>query len=344
MEHVAIDLGGRESQICVRTADGKIIEERRCQTTRLGDYLKARPKSRVVMETCAESFAVAAEAQAAGHEVRVVPATLSRALGVGARRLKTDRRDADALSQASCRIDLPSVHIRSAAARDRKTLCGMRDALVRSRTKLVNTVRGWLRMQLFRVKSGGVETFADRVRELTLARPEGMPVYVERQLKVIETLTREIDAATKEIEEDAEQDEVCQRLMTVPGVGPIVAVRFVATLDVPDRFPDAHRVESYLGLVPSEMSSSGRQRRGSITKAGSGAMRWLLVQAGWSLWRTRPGEPMVQWAHRIAERRGRWVAIVALARKLAGIMFAMWRDGTAYAPQLAARKDQSTDG
>jgi transposase len=93
MEHLAIDLGGRESQVCVRTADGKIVEERRCKTTELGGYLKARPKSRVVMETCAESFAVAAAAQAAGHEVRVVPATLSRVLGVGARRLKTDRRD-----------------------------------------------------------------------------------------------------------------------------------------------------------------------------------------------------------------------------------------------------------
>lgn len=344
MEHVAIDLGGRESQICIRNAEGKIIEERRCQTTRLGDYLKARPRSRVIMETCAESFAVAAAARAAGHEVRVVPATLSRTLGVGARRLKTDRRDAQALSQASCRIDLPSVHIRSAAACDRKTRSGMRDALVRSRTKLVNTVRGWLRMQLIRVKSGNVETFAARVRDAMLARPEGMPICVERQLKVIETLTTEIEAATEEIEEQAERDEVCLRLMTVPGVGAIVADRYVATLDVPDRFSDAHRVESYIGLVPSEMSSSGRQRRGSITKAGSGAMRWLLVQAAWSLWRVRPHEPLVQWARLIAERRGRWIAIVALARKLAGIMFAIWRDGTTYSPARSARAPETTEG
>lgn len=344
MEHVAIDLGGRESQICIRSADGKIVEERRYPTVKLGEYLKTRGKSRVVMETCAESFAVADAAQTAGHEVRVVPATLVRSLGVGARRLKTDRRDAQALSDVSCRIDLPSVHIRSERSRDRKTLCGMRDALVQARTQLVNTVRGWLRMQLAKVRSGQVESFAKRVRNAVLERPEGMPAFVERQLQVIEALTTQIEAATKEIAQDAEQDEVCQRLTSVPGVGPITAVRFVATLDEPTRFTDAHRVESYVGLVPSEMSSSERQRRGSITKAGNGAMRWLLVQAAWSLWRTQPHDPMVQWARRIGERRGRGIAIVALARKLGGVMFAMWRDGTRYSAKLAARAPRPVEG
>ena len=98
-------------------------------------------------------------ARAAGHEVRVVPATLAPTLGVGARRMKTDRRDAQVLSEVSCRIDLPSVHIPSAAARAAKTLCGMRDGLVRSRTLLLNTVRGWLRTQGRRLASGSVLTF-----------------------------------------------------------------------------------------------------------------------------------------------------------------------------------------
>ena len=94
MEHLAIDLGGKESQICVRSSTGQIIEERRCPTASLGRYLATRPRSRLVVETCSEAFAVADAALAAGHEVRVVPATLIRSLGVGARRLKTDRRDA----------------------------------------------------------------------------------------------------------------------------------------------------------------------------------------------------------------------------------------------------------
>jgi hypothetical protein len=96
MDHIAVDLGERESQICVRSSDGTVLEERRCQTSLLGAYLSGRPKSRVVVETCSEAFGVADAALEVGHEVRVVPATLVRSLGVGARRTKTDRRDARA--------------------------------------------------------------------------------------------------------------------------------------------------------------------------------------------------------------------------------------------------------
>ena len=105
MDHLAIDLGGRESQICVRQAEGHIVEERRCRTAGLAAYLASRPPSRVIVETCSEAFRIADAALAAGHAVRVVPATLVRTLGVGARRVKTDRRDAQVLSEVSCRID-----------------------------------------------------------------------------------------------------------------------------------------------------------------------------------------------------------------------------------------------
>src|SRR5690242_19544905 len=131
MDHIAIDLGGRESQVCVRTIDGVVVEEQRCRTGALAAYLARRSPSRVVLETCSEAFAVADSAIAAGHQVRVVPATLVRSLGVGARGIKTDRRDAQVLSEVSCRIDLPSVHIPSAEARQVKAMCTMRDSLVR---------------------------------------------------------------------------------------------------------------------------------------------------------------------------------------------------------------------
>src|SRR5690349_20851679 len=133
MEHVAIDLGGRKSQICVRGSDGSVVEERRWDTGELKEYLAKRPRSRVIVETCAEAFRVADAALALGHEVRVVPATLVRTLGVGARRTKTDRRDAQTLSEVSCRIDLPSVPIPSVTSRERKTESGMREVLLGSR-------------------------------------------------------------------------------------------------------------------------------------------------------------------------------------------------------------------
>src|SRR5262245_48941311 len=113
MQHVAIDLGGRESQVCVRSSDGTIMAEERWLTDGLERYLGTRPKSRVVIETCAEAFKIADAALAAGHEVRVVPTMLVRSLGVASRGVKNDQRDARIMSEVSCRIDLPTVHIPS---------------------------------------------------------------------------------------------------------------------------------------------------------------------------------------------------------------------------------------
>jgi transposase len=270
---------------------------------------------------------------AAGHEVRVVPATLVKTLGEGARRTKNDRRDAQVLSEVSCRIDLPSVHVPSKRSREWKTICGMRDVLVSSRRALINNVRGWMRTQGLRIARGETSTFAKRVRVLE------PPAFVEAQLICIDTLTEQIKVATNNIKELAQTDPVCQRLMTVPGVGPITSVRFVAAVDDAGRFPSAHRVESYLGLVPGESSSSERQQMLSITKAGPRALRWVLVQAAWSLRHSRCPEalPLRSWAAEIEKRRGTRIATVALARKLAGILFALWRDATTYEPTRAAR-------
>src|SRR5262249_19515971 len=276
----AIDLGAKKSQICVRNGEGEILEEKRWDTWDLKRYLATRPKSRVILETCAEAFDVADAAEELGHETRIVAATLVRTLGVGARRTKTDQRDARVLSEVSCRVDLPSVHIPQPQSRERKTFCGMRDSLVGARTKVINTVRGWLRGQGRRLGKGSRATFTGRVRAVCGA---DLPSYVDRQLRVVEGLTAEIDEADKELERQAEQDEICRRLMTVPGVGPLTAIRYVAALDDVGRFANAHQVESYLGLVPGESSSSERQQRLSITKAGPPALRWVLVQAAWAL-------------------------------------------------------------
>ena len=173
MDHCAIDVGGKKSQICVRNSGGTIQFEGAWETPALGDHLRQLPRCRVILETAAESFRIADQARAAGHEVRVVPATLVRTLGVGARRTKTDKRDARALSEVSTRIDLPSVHIPSARSREWKTMAGVHDALVSCRTKLINNVRGWLRGQARKPRSGVAETFAERVRRLG-----ELPVYI----------------------------------------------------------------------------------------------------------------------------------------------------------------------
>jgi transposase len=333
MNHVAVDLGSRQSHFCIRSATGEILQEGSWGTATLSSLFATQEKSRIVLETSAEAFAVADMAKAAGHEVRVVPATLAPALGVGLHGVKTDKRDARQLSIASCRVDLGSVHIPSAKAREWKTLCTQRDALVKARTQLVNTVRGWMRMHLVKVKGCTPPKLPTRVREAL--GEEKIPGYLERNLKVLELLSLQITEADTEVKALAKEDEVCRNLMTVPGVGPVTAVRFRATLDEVTRFPSAAAVQSYLGLTPGEDSSSQRHRRTGITKAGSTPLRWVLVQSAWVAMRTAPNTDMVTWAKAIAIRRNPQIAAVALARKIAGILFAIWRDGTTYTPTPA---------
>lgn len=334
MEHIAIDLGGRESQVCVRSAEGTILEEKRCRTETLGTYLKKRPASLVVMETCTEAFGVADVAKALGHEVRVVPATLVRSLGVGARGVKTDRRDAQALSAASCRMELPGVHVPSKRSRTWKAMYASRDVLVTSRTRLTNRVKAWMRGERLTLRQGrSAPTLPAKVRELV----EEVPAHVEQLLVVIEAMNEQIAEMDRELEDLAEKDPVCQRLMSVPGVGPQTSIRFVATLDDVSRFETAHEVQSYLGLTPGEHTTGFRPVRTSLTKAGAPRTRWVLVQAAWCAMRTRRSDPMVQWALEVARRRGRQVATVALARKIAGILFAIWRDGSSYDARKGAR-------
>jgi transposase len=335
MEHIAIDLGGRESQICVRSADGKIVDEARVRTHDLPKFLETRARSRVIVETCAESLVVADAALASGHEIRVVPATLAPMLGVGARKTKTDQRDSRALSEASCRIDLPSVHIPARQSRDRKTMLSMHDVLVTSRTAMINAARGWMRTQLVQCRTGAPETFTTRMRQAL--EGEVVASHIERVLAAVDALSSQIRESERELAQMARKDATCRRLMTVPGVGPMTSLAFAATVDEISRFENAHKVESYLGLVPGEHSSSDRQQRLSITKAGSRRTRWLLVQAAWSARRTAVKDPMVMWSLEVEKRRGKRMAVVALARKLTGVLFAMWRDSKNYDPTRGAK-------
>lgn len=337
MKHVAIDLGGRESQICIREANGTILDEKRHSTRKLEELMKQWEPRRVIVETSAEAFRIADAAKAAGHQVRVVPATLVRTLGVGARGVKTDQRDARTLSEVSCRIDLPSVHIPTTISREIKSLCGSRDVLVGSRTSLVNNVRGWMRTQLWRIRPGAANTFTDRVRAHAKTLAHEVPTHIDWVLQTIDAVTAQIKAADLRVKTLVEQDPVCRRLRTVPGVGPLTALRFLATVDEVNRFPSAHALQSYLGITPGENSSSDKERKTGITKAGPSSMRYLLIQSAWAALRSRPTDPMVLWATRIAARRGRFIAVVALARKIAGILFALWRDGSEYRSSRGAQ-------
>ena len=125
----------------------------------------------------------------------------------------------------------------------------------------------------------------------------------------------------------ATADPVVQRLQSVPGVGPMVALTFRAFVDDVTRFGSAGQVSAAIGLVPREDSSAERRHRGHITKAGPRELRSLLVQAAWACWRSHAQWELRAWVERLAGRRGRRIAVVALARRLSRILFALWRDG-----------------
>jgi transposase len=226
---------------------------------------------------------------------------------------------------------LPTVHVPAKVSRDRKSMCGMREALVQTRTRLISLTRGWMRPQgLGVIRSGSPTTFHLRVREHVASRGGTIPPYVEPVLRTIQALSLEILAADEELEAAAASDPTCQLLMTAPGVGPTTAVRFAAAIDDVGRFADAHKVQSYLGLTPGEKSSGQKQKRTGVTKAGSSKLRWVLVQAAWVARRYYKDHPVVAWSYEVESRRGKAIAVMALVRKLAGILYAMWRDGVPY--------------
>lgn len=338
MEYGAIDLHTRRSQIRIVSETGAVVLERRIDTTRpaLAATFGARPTMRIVVEASTEAEWVAQCLEALGHTVIIADPNYTLMYGERSRRIKTDRRDAAALAEACRRGIYRAVHRVSPAQWRERQQQAVRQQLVRQRTALISLCRALLRQEGYRLPSGAAEGVAARVATLALSpvlrrvlRPVG------GQLRALTTQLATLDRA---LARRAQADPVVRRLMTAPGVGPVVGLAFRAAVDDPDRFGgDARRVAAYVGLVPREHSSAERQRKGHITKAGPSAVRALLVQAAWSLWRSRRHDALAlrAWAEALAARRGRRIAAVALARRLCRMLYAMWRTERDFHPPMA---------
>ncbi|RLB46106.1 MAG: hypothetical protein DRI90_27705, partial [Deltaproteobacteria bacterium] len=123
-----------------------------------------------------------------------------------------------------------------------------------------------------------------------------------------------------------------------PYIGVVTAAAFVSVIDDANRFGSSRKVGAYLGMVPSEKSSGDRRRLGSITKKGNGYVRSLLIEVSWGIFRHRSDDPLHCWTQAVAKRRGKHIAVVALARRLAGVLWAMWRDDTVYDPEWVGKR------
>lgn len=339
MDHVGMDLGKKGSQIAIITDAGEVVEKRmRTERERLRQFFAGRAKARIVIEASTISEWVARLLEELGHEVVVADPNYAPMYAQRSRRVKTDKRDAQALAEACCLGAYRLSHRTSEEQRHVRALLAVRESLVRARVRFVALVQAVLSREGFRVPTGTARCFSARVKGLDL--PAHLAVEITPLLSMFAPLNEQIQALDARLEEIARRDVRVRRMMTMPQIGPVTAVSFVATLDDVGRFRGAHQVAAYLGLVPREWSSSEKQRRGRITKAGNARLRWLLVEAAWRVLthKRRPEtQALWEWGERIARRRGKRIAVVALARKLSGILYAMWRDGSAYDPAKLSR-------
>jgi transposase len=338
MEHVGIDLGSRKSHAVRLSRGGELLERAELLTTEIESWLGKLAPSRVVMEACTQSPALARIVRRLGHEAVVIPGTAVRALGVGARGIKTDHRDAEVLARASVRNEsLPSVHLRSEQATAQREHIATRCRLVKMRTQTACSIKSALRGRLLPVRGrASSKGFTDSVRAQLLETQDGIASHIEALLTTFEFLTEQIVTLDEQVRAMAAQSEPCKKLMTVPGVGPLVSLSFASTIDDVTRFETADEVGSFLALAPGESTTGGKIRRTGTLRAGPVWLKALLVQAAWSMWRTTPQAPMVLWARAIADKRGKRIAIVALARKLATVMWSMWKHDQVYRPSAAA--------
>lgn len=196
------------------------------------------------------------------------------------------------------------------------------------RTGTISVIRALLRQQGYRAPQATSTAFAAKVRRLEV--PEGLAATLAPLVRTVAMRSTEIRGFDARLTATAATDPIIGRLQTVPGVGVIVASAYRAFVDDVARFRSATQVSAALGLVPSEDSSAERRHRGHITKAGPAPLRSVVVQAAWVYWRVTKHGAVRAWVDRLAARRGKRIAVVALARRLSRILYAIWRDETVY--------------
>jgi transposase len=243
---------------------------------------------------------------------------------------KTDRNDARGIARMMQVGLYRPVHVKTLRSQKLRMLLTHRKLLQSKAIAIENDLRGTLRNFGLKVGMVGVAKFEARIKELVENLPD-LSVLVEPLLVVRRVLREQIAVLHRRLLVIVRDDEVCRRLMTVPGVGPVVALTYRVTIDVPARFRNSRAVGAVLGLTPAKYQSGEINRTGAISKCGDDMMRVMLYEAAHiMLTRTTKWSWLKAWAMKIARQRGMKKAIVALARRLAVIMHRIWIDGTEF--------------
>jgi len=334
MEHFAgLDVSVKDTNVCIVDDTGRLVREVKVASEpaallpvltnpayhfkRIG--LEAGPLSQWLFSALAE----------AGLPVICVETRHMRAV-LKAQINKTDRNDARGIAQMMRAGLYRPVHVKTLRSQKLRMLLTHRKLLQSKAIAVENDLRATLRNFGLKVGVVGTVKFEARIKELVEKLPD-LAVLVEPLLVVRRVLREQIGVLHRRLLAVVRDDEVCRRLMTVPGIGPVVALTYRVTVDVPARFKNSKAVGAVFGLTPSRYQSGESDRPGGISRCGDEMMRMMLYEAAQSmLLRSTKWSWLKAWAMKIARHRGMKKAIVALARRLAVIMHRIWVDGTEF--------------
>jgi transposase len=322
-----------ETAICVVDESGRIVREARVasEPEALIAFFRAfgMRMERVGLEACSLTAWLQQGLSAAGIPAICIEARQAKA-AMSAMPNKTDRNDARGIAQIMRTSWYRAVHVKSPLCRSWRALLTARRLLLNKRRDVENGIRALLREAGLKIGTPSRKSFPARVRELAADDPV-LAALAECLLSVVETMTREIARLTKRVLDEVRVEPICRRLMTVPGVGPLTALAFRATIDRPDRFRKSRDVGAHLGLTPRRYQSGETDIQGRISRCGDELARTALYEAGHSLLiRDTRWSSLRAWGMNVAKRRGMARARVAVARKLAVILHRMWTDGSVF--------------
>ncbi len=336
---IGIDLGKNTFHLVGLDRRGAIVLQLKLSRGQLERRLANVPRCLIGMEACSGAHHIGRRLTELGHDVRLIPAQYVKPFLKGH---KNDYRDAEAIAEAVQRPTMRFVAIKTPEQMDLLALHRVRSRLVGQRTGLINQIRGFLIERGITVRQG--------VLPLRKALPDilssNADVLSPRIVGLIADLAQDwrrlderIATVSAEIEALARQDDGCQRLMTVPGVGPIISSAVVAAIGNGAGFKQGRDFGAWLGLVPKQESTGDRTILGKISKRGNKYLRTLFVQAAHVVLARRPGTAkrgLWPWIEQASRRLHRNMVAIALANKLARIAWAVLARGRAYEPKLPA--------
>ena len=331
--YVGLDVSLNETSVCVLDEDGTVRFEGRApsRSEALVECLRkhAHDAARIGLETGQTAAVLFRGMEAAGFPVVCLETRHAHRV-LSARPNKTDRNDARGLAEMMRVGWYRAAWIRGTTATYIRSLLQGRRVLVQTRRTIQNMLRGGVRRFGLIMSSTSGRTFSQRA-ESAMDRDTNYAAFAAPLLAVLKSIAEQIRSYDRQLHAISRADDTAKRLMTVPGVGYLTALAFISTIEKPERFRRSMDVGAYLGLTPRVHQSGEVERKGRITKTGDNLTRSYLVEAA-NVLLTRIGRacPLKEWGLRIVQRAGLKKAQVAVARKLATMLHAIWADGTEF--------------